>query len=79
MTNDQRNAAEAVFMNFRKTNMPYSICRYILGKVVFILICDVAMSFSIDKLSRSLNIIKINIFYINKVISTYLIISIIYY
>lgn len=34
VTNDQRGAAEMVFMNFRKTNMPYSICRYILGKVL---------------------------------------------
>ncbi|CAI6367793.1 unnamed protein product [Macrosiphum euphorbiae] len=39
VTNDQRNAAEAVFMSFRKTNMPYSICRYILdcSKVDFVL------------------------------------------
>jgi len=80
VTNDQRNAAEAVFMSFRKTDMPYSICRYILGKVVFILINDVAMSFAIDKLSRSLKyIIKINVFHINNVISTYLIISMIIY
>ncbi|XP_026810149.1 exportin-4-like [Rhopalosiphum maidis] len=39
VTNDQRSAAEAVFMSFRKTNMPYSICRYILdcSKVDFVL------------------------------------------
>ncbi|XP_025409215.1 exportin-4-like isoform X2 [Sipha flava] len=39
VTNEQRNAAETVFMNFRKTNMPYSICRYILdcSKVDFVL------------------------------------------
>lgn len=32
VSHEQRSAAERVFMNFRKTNMPYSICRYILGK-----------------------------------------------
>nr|BAH72727.1 ACYPI004469 [Acyrthosiphon pisum] len=39
VTNDQRNDAEAVFMSFRKTNMPYSLCRYILdcSRVDFVL------------------------------------------
>ncbi|XP_050429581.1 exportin-4-like [Adelges cooleyi] len=39
VSNEQRCAAEQVFMNFRKTNMPYSICRYILdcSKVDFVL------------------------------------------
>jgi len=72
VTNDQRNAAEAVFMSFRKTNMPYSICRYILGNIVFIIVCyvNVSMSFSIARLLLSLNINEINIFHINKVIGT---------
>lgn len=60
MTNDQRGAAEAVFMNFRKTNMPYSICRYILGNVL-ISINNVLMSFFMDIFSCS-----INTYYLNK-------------
>ena len=33
VTADQRHAAENVFLQFKKSHMPYEMCRHILGKI----------------------------------------------
>ena len=34
ITSEERHAAENIFLEFRKTKQPYSICRHILGKEI---------------------------------------------
>ena len=63
VTSEQRQLAENDILNFRKSKMPYNLCRYILGNLLFYFDCYCVATIQVRNIlcsSSSGNIISSN-------------------